>query len=775
MRLRMLRWGLVLPLLVFALAFTFGTLHRGEWLYAPAKLLYHFEPWRGVPRAFELPAWDVLAWDGVAQFYIWRDLVRSLWLSGELPLWNPYALCGTPLLANSQSAPFYLPHLLVLPLPTALGMGVLAAFHLFWAGLGLGLWLWQRGLRGGALIGALLWMFSVFLVAWLPLSSVPATISWFGWLLLGLERVRANGWRSLWAFSLPLGMMLLAGHLQFAFYGVLLSLLYALYLGYETRGQGGIAQYALTVGTAYLLGGGLAALQWLPALEFSAYSHRQAPPTEAGYQAYVRNALPLFHLVVAWFPDAYGNPRAGTYWGAVHYAELAMSVGGGFGLWLALMGIQRKGQSLFWLGVGLLALLIALGTPLTRLLYFYLPGFSATGSPARILCLWAFSVAVLAAHGVEHLERWWRALLAWIGLLALALLLAELTLPQEVSRAPLWEHVLRILRLEALAAIGLFAIGVVAFTLSKPRASAQIPRHQIFAEASGLMLLCMAMVLAIHSAGVVAADYRASAQIAFPPLTDLPKLAHGERIAVLNERWSLYEPPPARMPPNTPVAYRLPDVGGYDSLLPRHYKRFLDLLNGQDSAPVENGNMLFVKRIHPDLARLRVRAVLTPDGWQSLPAVQAALQPIEVFPDEEAVWQRLQAELFPERIAVFGEAAERALRTYGQGERVENILVEWQEYRATYLRLRVVNPTERRGWLLITDTWYPGWSATVNGKTVPLLQANGAFRAVPIPAGEAVVEMRFVPRSFWIGALLSAVSTATLIGTAATCRTIRYT
>ncbi|MCS7273510.1 MAG: YfhO family protein [Fimbriimonadales bacterium] len=769
------RWWLVL-LLVFALAFTFGTLHRGEWLYAPATLLYHFEPWRGMPRPFEPPPWDVLVWDGVAQFYIWRDLVRFLWLSGEVPLWNPYALCGTPLPANSQSAPFYLPHLLVLPLPTALGMGVLAAFHLFWAGLGLGLWLWQRGLRFGALMGALLWMFSLFFVAWLPLSSVPATMSWFGWLLLGLERVRANGWRSLWAFSLPLGMMLLAGHLQFAFYGVLLSLLYAIYLGYETRGQGGLGQYALAVGAAYLLGGGLAAFQLLPVLEFSAYSHRQAPPTEAGYQAYVRNALPLFHLIVAWFPDAYGNPRTGTYWGAVHYAELAMAVGGGFGLWLALMGIQRKGQSLFWLGVGLLSLLIALGTPLTRLLYFYLPGFSATGSPARILCLWAFSIAVLAAHGVEHLERWWRALLAWIGLLALALLLVELTLPQGVSRAPLWERVLSALYADALAAIGLFAISVIALhTLSKPRTGAEMPRRWIFSRAGGLTLVSLALVSAIYQAAVIAADCRASAQVAFPPLADLPKLARGERIAVLNERWSLYEPPPARMPPNTPLAYRLPDVGGYDSLLPRHYKRFLDLLNGQDSAPIENGNMLFVKRLHPDLARLRVRAVLTPDGWQSLPAAQAILQPIEVLPDEESVWQRLQVEPFPERIPVCGEAAEHALRIIGQGERVENILVEWQEYRATYLRLRVVNPSKRHGWLLITDTWYPGWEATVNGKTVPLLQANGAFRAVPIPSGEAIVEMRFVPRSFWVGALLCAISIATLLAMAAHSRTLRYT
>ncbi|MFX5085071.1 YfhO family protein, partial [Acinetobacter baumannii] len=83
---------------------------------------------------------------------------------------------------------------------------------------------------------------------------------------------------------------------------------------------------------------------------------------------------------------------------------------------------------------------------------------------------------------------------------------------------------------------------------------------------------------------------------------------------------------------------------------------------------------------------------------------------------------------------------------------VEGITLEWLEYRATRVALRVVNPAQQTAWLLITDTWYPGWSATVNGKSVPLLQANGAFRAMPIPPGESRVEMRFLPRSFQIGA-----------------------
>ncbi len=755
--------AVVLFAAAFALAFPQSGWLTGEPVYAPLKLLFHFAPWRSMPRDFDTPPWDVLVWDGAAQFYLWRDLVRLLWLSGELPLWNPYVLCGTPLLANSQSAPFYPPYLLVLPLPTWLAVGVLGWFHLFWAGLGVGLWLRRRGLGVGVLVGMLVWMFSLFFVAWLPLSSVPATLSWFGWLLMGLEVLRERGLRGVWVFALPVGLMLLAGHLQFAFYGLLMSLLYALYLGYEARARGRLLRYVGALLTAYLLGGLLASVQILPALELSGYSHRQAIPTEAGYQAYVRNALPLFHLITAWFPNAYGNPRDGDYWGAVHYAELALSVGA-FGLLLALMGVRRSGQGAFWLGVGLLALLIALGTPLTKLLYFYLPGFSATGSPARILCLWAFSIAILSAHGFQGMSGWKRALLAWAGLLGLALLLAELTLPHAIDRTPLWEHVLNASRWYLIATAVVFALSVALFAAFRFTLPVGQGKNAWLVEPAKLALIVLTLVSLGQASGKIASGYRAPLAAAFPPIPDLPEHKLGERIAVLNTRWSLYEPPPARMPPNTPVAYRLHDVGGYDSLLPHHFKRFLDLLNGQDSAPPENGNMLFVKVVNPALAYLRVKAILTPDGWTPLTPAPARLQPIEVLPDKESVWTRLQMNPFPDAILVSGEDAQRALQEHGAGAQVENITLEWQAYRATQVRLRVVNPAPQAAWLLITDTWYPGWRATVNGKPAPLLKANGAFRAVPVPSGEAVVEMRFMPRSFQLGALLSVLSLTVLGG-----------
>ena len=59
------------------------------------------------------------------------------------------------------------------------------------------------------------------------------------------------------------------------------------------------------------------------------------------------------------------------------------------------------------------------------------------------------------------------------------------------------------------------------------------------------------------------------------------------------------------------------------------------------------------------------------------------------------------------------------------------------------------------GVLVLSDNWYPGWNATLDGRPVPLLLAYGAVRAVAVPAGKHRVEMRYAPESIRWGGVLS--------------------
>src|SRR5439155_22241428 len=139
-----------------------------------------------------------------------------------------------PFLANSQSAPLYPLHLLLLGvpagLPVARAMALLAAIHLTLAGFLTFLWL--RALRlspFAAALGGVIFMLSGFAVTWLELPSFLTVACWLPLLFLTVHRAleAPTGARAA-AVAVTLGLVLLGGHLQIAFYCLLGTGFYAL-------------------------------------------------------------------------------------------------------------------------------------------------------------------------------------------------------------------------------------------------------------------------------------------------------------------------------------------------------------------------------------------------------------------------------------------------------------------------------------------------------------------------------------------------------------------
>jgi len=67
------------------------------------------------------------------------------------------------------------------------------------------------------------------------------------------------------------------------------------------------------------------------------------------------------------------------------------------------------------------------------------------------------------------------------------------------------------------------------------------------------------------------------------------------------------------------------------------------------------------------------------------------------------------------------------------------------------------------GYLVLTDTFYPGWRAYVDGVETPIYQANYLFRAVPLNAGDHEVRFVYRPKSFAVGAALSLTFLLTVV------------
>ena len=78
-------------------------------------------------------------------------------------------------------------------------------------------------------------------------------------------------------------------------------------------------------------------------------------------------------------------------------------------------------------------------------------------------------------------------------------------------------------------------------------------------------------------------------------------------------------------------------------------------------------------------------------------------------------------------------------------------------------RVELTTSLATPGWLVLTDTHYPGWQASIDGQPAEILQANLMFRAVQVPAGEHTVVFEFVPRSLQVGALITLLALLILI------------
>ena len=99
------------------------------------------------------------------------------------------------------------------------------------------------------------------------------------------------------------------------------------------------------------------------------------------------------------------------------------------------------------------------------------------------------------------------------------------------------------------------------------------------------------------------------------------------------------------------------------------------------------------------------------------------------------------------------------LETTGSDETSSTVLFE--SYKETESLLKVSTP--RDGLLFVSDTWYPGWEAYIDGRETKIYMANYAFRAIKVSSGEHEVRFVYRPKSFFDGLKVTGVAFFLLI------------
>jgi hypothetical protein len=652
--------------------------------------------------------------------------------NGRFPLWDPYLWMGQPLIGQMQPGPLFPFNLLLALLP--LNDGYLDWRWLNWYFVvtrflaAAFLYALCRDLRRsrvasfaagcafafGGLIGNMAWLDVVNGAIW-----TPAICLFFLRAARGVRPLRNAALCG--AF---LGLAWLSGHHEIP---ALVS--YALAAGWAytvwRRGLRAIPLAALT----FALAGLVAAAQLWPAFEFAHLSRRWAGVAEP-----LAWNEPIPYTV----PAHYSWPARGLLGTFVHDPVLHADSTAFAGVVVTAMAVfalcaRWRVPAVRWMAaLGAVAIVYALGaaTPLHGLLFSVAPVLGKARIPVRAIHLLNFALAVLAARGIDAVlartgAGWLRRFAIATGALGAALLAISLV-RKDASDA--------------------FVIaGVVAIVLA---ASLAAWRNGTIGRAGLSAALLLAMIGELYPA----ATRRLASRFEENPSQPLKSLTANRDIVEFLER----EPAPRRLIVNDrDIPINFGDWHGFDSMEGFTAAATANLLAFErHRTEVQNlfGVTHYVAR-EPDRPGQQ-------DSFTGASGVKVFRNP-GAFPRAWAVHDAVRVASAREAndlVTKPGFDARRTAPVAGEIPPLERCAANPVELVARAPnRVRLRAAMNCRGLVVLSETFYPGWAARIDGRDAPVVAAFGAFRGVVVERGSHEIEYRYAPRSVYGGAVLTAL------------------
>jgi len=711
-------------------------------------------------------------------FPAYRFAAQSL-RSGLLPLWNPYLNGGAPFVADIQMGLFYPINLAVFilaPQITYETMEFLSALHFFLAGAFM--YLCLRGMdlpppasrrprlgRVPALFGSVAFMFSDLFVVHFGNYNLIAAAAWLPLVFLFYNKALASGRLSPsgWA-GLFLGLAILAGHIQPVLYTVFFLTLFALYCGliaslgpYRLRV---LAQAAVALAVTLVVALGLAAVVLLPAYELAGLSVR----SQIGYRDSIAYSLAPAQLIGMFMPSFFGRGAA-NYWGPWDRVEVGYL--GVLPLILALWALA-SGRNRLTAFLGLAAtfsLALSMGgyTVLYGWLFQFVPGFDKVRAPARFVYLFDFAVAILAALGLESLMRplakmiraRLRRATRYLALVFLLITLITVPLTYAVLLVSQDKDPVIFQRIAGATNglaffLAIFGSGVALFAARR--------FGWLRPAALGWLVVALAALeLLSTGSGVDVTGDDPSQGFHHPQAVRFLRQDRSYyRIDSNTGAWDAWQP-------DTGLLNRIQEVwGAYNPMTLADYKAYWENMGSRSARLYDFLNVKYVIG-HKNVPLDWNKFVPVFDGdpqvnvYLNTGALPRAFLVTEsqVLPSRTAILSALRSPDFdPSRTVLLEKGRAIASRP------LTSAIVDITDYSADRVDVATEGATE--SYLVISEVFYPGWQATVDGHGVEILRANYAFRAVYLPPGKHQVRFSFIPLTFRAGALISGLTMVAL-------------
>ena len=736
------RAGLALALL--PLVFTGKAMLLGR-LYGPSDLYFRFDPWKRLAAEQHIgePANPILS-DLAFANLPWRAAVREAAVNGRAPLWNRFVLAGNPLMGSAQAGILHPSTWLGLWLPVALSWTFSCAFTLFLALLCGFLFFRDLDLEvRPALIGAVGWGFSTYVVFWNGWSVGPSTAS-FPLLLLGLRRLALSPGRgSIALTAAAIWLCLCGGHPESAFHVCAAGGLFFLWELIPRRRRAAVRSIGAAA-TAALLALLLAGPQIVPlaaviphSAEYRArrltLAHggaRQSVALPEAARRLLPDLLPFAHGIYGKSPvqaardDGSGMPLG--YSGAILFPLALLAFPSG-----RTTASRERTAFLVFSAAGL-----AYGASLPGLMDVtaMLPGFGLALN-YRLVFLAGLGLSGLAALGAQQLEagKSARSLTLAAAACGLALCLAFLAARGALRERGLSDEF-------AMTALALEVVPLLALAIAGR-----------LRRAAGAQLASAALGLLVAQRGLeMAGTYptlpASTLAPVLPTLAALPLGSQPCRVVAAGEV----------LRPNGASLYRLEDVRGYESIVLDRFADTYPLWSQPQPASFNRVTDL----TPPFLSYLNACYAIggpgdpVPRGWRE----QARGSEMAIFENPAA----LPRAFVPRRLRRVPEArvlAEMARAAdFAQTAWLSEGGAEEEENGDATVELRTAGPdlvvaarASRRTLIATSVTDWPGWIAEESGRRLELETVNHAFLGVWVAPGDHTIRLAYRPASWPLG------------------------
>ncbi len=702
--------------------------------------------------------------DVIRQLYPWKNLAIDMLKSGQIPLWNPYNFSGAPLLANNQSAVFYPLNILFVAFGMNSGWDLYIVSQFFLVFIFTYLYARKIGLNKiPAVFSSIAFSYCLFLSSLSQYGIIIHTILWLPLSLFAIEKmVKKITPISVIILALSIVFSALAGHIQLFTYSFAFLLIYGLFKFSQTD----LKTKAIFIAISFI-SLGIASFQFLPLLELIKLSARSAQ----NYSFLIKTLLlQPNQLILFLSPDFYGNPATNNYLLSNSYAGSAVYVGLApliFAL-SALFNFKKEKLIKFYSLFALVVVIFLLRSPLTEVFYKINIPLLSTSSPSNSIFILSFCLAILAGFGLQKFLKDGQDAFKSAGIILLIFL-------------SVWGFIVLkhpSINLKNFLISSSFLIIIIIL--------AGISRLKSLKKISGaLIILLTAFELLFF---FLKFNPFVPKALIFPKT---PVISFLQENAGFNRFWGYGS---GFIEANFASQYHLFDPDGYDPLYPKWYGEFLHasqdgkLLKAfsnetRSDAVIAKGygKEAFIsnKSRFKLLNLLGIEFFLDKDNTvNSSIENEANLKEVKsigqwkIFKNNNA----LDRVFITNNVLFYKNSDEFNKYFFDDKYDLKTLLLEEKVSLdagkinsfakiESYLPRKVVisAQTDKKSMLFLSDTFYPGWNAYVDGKETKIYKADYAFRSIVLPPGSHKVMFKYSPRSFYFGVIISLASSICLL------------